>query len=114
MANIKFLFDTQISAITGNRSVEAVELQNRKTNERSKIAADAVLIRIGVVPNTELFTGQTALDELGYIKINSHCLTNLESIYAIGDVANPISPTISGAAGMGATAAKAIFHSQKI
>ena len=100
-------------AITGNAAVEAVELQNLKTGERSNLAADAVLIRVGVMPNTELFAGQIALDESGYISINEICLTNREGIYAIGDAANPVSPTISSAAGMGATAAKAISQGLK-
>ncbi|MEO6049965.1 MAG: FAD-dependent oxidoreductase [Pyrinomonadaceae bacterium] len=113
IANIEFLFDTEVKAIRGNRAVESVELQNLKTGERSNLAAHAVLIRVGVMPNTELFDGQIVLDESGYISINEHCLTNLEDIYAIGDAANPVSPTIIGAAGMGATAAKAIFLSLK-
>ena len=114
IVNIEFLVDTKVSAIIGNGSVETVELQNHKTGERAKIAADAVLIRIGVTPNTELFAGQIALDESGYININSLCLTSLDGIYAVGDAANPVSPTISAAAGMGVKAAKAIFQRLKI
>ncbi len=54
-------------------------------------------------------TGFPALDPDGYILIDATCKTRAEGIYAVGDVANPISPTIATAAGMGATAAKAIF-----
>ena len=50
-----------------------------------------------------------SLDKNGYIKINADCQTNLENVYAIGDVANPISPTVSTAVGTGATAVKSIF-----
>ncbi|MEO6655608.1 MAG: FAD-dependent oxidoreductase [Pyrinomonadaceae bacterium] len=113
IANIKFLFDAQVSAITGDNEVVSVELQNLKSGTRSKLAVAAVLVRIGVMPNTELFARQTALDESGYIKIDSRCLTNLDGIYAVGDVANPVSPTSSSAVGMGATAAKAISQNLK-
>ncbi len=107
--NVEFIFDTCVTAISGNKRVEAVELQNTKSAERSKIASDALLIRIGVVPNTEMFSGQIALDESGYIMISSDCQTSLQDIYAIGDAANQFSPTIAAAAGQGAIAARTIF-----
>jgi thioredoxin reductase (NADPH) len=83
-------------------------LQNR-AGETFQIAVEAIVIRIGVEPNTELFRGQIELDNDNYIKINSRCETNLENVFAIGDVANRIAPTVSSAVGMGATAAKVIF-----
>ena len=107
--NVEFIFDTRVTAIIGNKRVEAIELQNTKSAERSKIASDALLIRIGVVPNTEMFSGQIALDESGYITIGSDCQTSLQDIYAIGDAANQFSPTIAAAAGQGAIAARTIF-----
>ena len=112
-SNIEFLVNVQVAAIVGNTVVEAVQLQNTITGERSNIAADAVLIRIGVEPNTEMFRGQISLDTASYISIDARCATSLEGVYAVGDVANPVSPTISSAAGMGAIAAKAIFNRRK-
>ncbi|MCY7348685.1 MAG: hypothetical protein LH614_21045 [Pyrinomonadaceae bacterium] len=41
--------------------------------------------------------------------VNQICETNIKGIYAVGDVANSVAPTVSSAVGMGATAAKAIF-----
>jgi thioredoxin reductase (NADPH) len=67
-----------------------------------------VLIRIGVEPNTELFREQLELDEQGYIGVNRDQETNLKLVFAIGDISNPLSPTISSAVGAGATAAKVI------
>ena len=83
-------------------------MQNR-ADEIFQIAVEAIVIRIGVEPNTELFRGQIELDNDNYIKINSRCETNLENVFAVGDVANPLAPTISSAIGMGATAAKVVF-----
>ena len=57
--------------------------------------ADAVLIRIGVEPNTEFLRGGLELDKYGYIKINSDCLTGVKRVFAVGDAANPNAPTIS-------------------
>lgn len=105
---VEFAFDSQVTAISGDRSVEAVEITNANTGERSKIAADAVLIRIGVVPNTELFRGQVDMDDAGYIVTTQDCATSLPGIYAAGDVANPRSLTISTAVGSAATAINAM------
>ncbi len=70
---------------------------------------EAVLLRVGVEPNTEILGGKIKLDEDGYIKINQNCETNVKGIFAVGDVANPFAPTVSSAVGMGATAVKTLF-----
>ncbi len=65
-------------------------------------------MRIGVEPNTELFREQIDTDEKGYIAVNSQQETSVPMVFAVGDVSNPVAPTISGATGAGATAAKVI------
>jgi thioredoxin reductase (NADPH) len=105
---IETLTEIRVNKILGGEAVEKIELQNR-AGETFQIAVEAIVIRIGVEPNTELFRGQIELDKDNYIKINNRCETNLENVFAVGDVANPIAPTVSGAVGMGATAAKVIF-----
>jgi thioredoxin reductase (NADPH) len=72
------------------------------------MAVRGVLIRIGVEPNTELFKGQLETDEKGYLMVNSRQESNVPMVFGVGDVANPMAPTISGATGAGATAAKVI------
>ena len=67
-----------------------------------------MLIRIGVEPNTELFRDQLQHDENNYISVNSQQETSMPFVFAIGDVSNPLAPTISGATGAGATSAKII------
>lgn len=106
---IKVLTDTTVVRFNGNKNLESLELKNLKTKKIFTLPVEAVLLRIGVEPNTKIFRGKIDLDEQGYIKINSDCETGTKNIFAIGDAANPISPTISSAVGMGATAAKAIF-----
>ncbi|MEQ1607058.1 MAG: FAD-dependent oxidoreductase [Pyrinomonadaceae bacterium] len=107
MPNVTLVPNRVVTAILGCENVTGIELRDAKTSESSQLSADAMLIRIGVAPNNELFHGQLAVDENGYIKVDSTCATNIEDVFAIGDVANPIAPTICSAAGMGATAAKA-------
>lgn len=106
MHNVTFRLNTRITSICGDTNVSAVELFDTATAESSVMAADAVLIRVGVMPNTDLFQDQIELDQNGYIKVDAACSTNIEGVFAVGDVANPVAPTIVSAAGMGATAAK--------
>ena len=106
---ISLLTETAVTKISGGETVESIEIKNIKTNEISTLATDAVLLRIGVVPNTENFADSLQLDENGYIKINAEGETNIKQVYAVGDVANPVSPTVSTAVGTGAAAVKSIY-----
>jgi thioredoxin reductase (NADPH) len=106
---IKVLTETAVRKIIGNKEIEAVEIVDLQTESVHPLKADTLLIRIGVEPNTEIFRGKLDLDDNGYILINEKCETKLKGIFAIGDVANPLAPTVSSAVGMGATAIKSIY-----
>ncbi len=106
---IKFLTETSVQKIIGEEKIEAVELKKIQSGKVEMLKTDHLLIRIGVQPNTELFQDQIQTNESGYIKINAECETNIKLIFAIGDVANQVSPTVSTAAGNGATAPKTIL-----
>ena len=108
-SKIEILTETVVREISGGERVEAVTLENSATGNTQVLPTDAVLIRIGVEPNTEFFRGKLELDEKGYIRVDQSCRTSVEGVFAAGDAANPVAPTVSSAAGMGATAAKAIF-----
>lgn len=107
---VEILAETIVRKIAGNKSVRLIKLENLKTGRVFEKNAEAILIRIGVEPNTDFLIGKLDLDEQRYIKINQNCETSVEAVYAVGDVANPIAPTVSSAVGMGATAAKAISN----
>ncbi|MCO6511925.1 MAG: FAD-dependent oxidoreductase [Aridibacter famidurans] len=104
---IEIITNSEVARLDGSDRLESVTLTG-EGSERS-LSVGALIFRIGVRPNSELVGGLVATDSRGYININSNCRTDVEGIYAVGDVANPVSPTISSAAGMGATAAKAVF-----
>jgi thioredoxin reductase (NADPH) len=106
---ITILTETSVQKISGNERIESVELKNSATGEIFVLPVEALLIRIGVEPNTEVLRGKLKLDENGYIEIDRNCETSVKGVFAVGDVANPLAPTVSGAVGMGATAAKVIF-----
>lgn len=106
---IEFYFDTQITKIIGKEHVEAVQLKHLTLGNLSLIDTDAVLIRIGVEPNTELLSGKISLDDYGYVVINENGATSMKGVYAVGDAVNCIAPTISSAVGQASSAVKAIL-----
>ncbi|MCU1289397.1 MAG: Thioredoxin reductase [Acidobacteria bacterium] len=100
-----------VRRLIGKEFISEIEIENLQTGKLRRVPAEILLIRIGVEPNTELLRGQISLDAEGYIKIDGNCETSLKMVFAAGDAANPASPTVSSAVGMGATAAKAIYAS---
>jgi thioredoxin reductase (NADPH) len=100
--------ESVVTRILGNEKVEAVEIIRKDALKPFQMAVGGVVIRIGVEPNTELFRDQLDLDDNGYAMVTSQHETNLTNVFAVGDVSNPLAPTISGATGAGATAAKVI------
>ncbi len=106
---ITMLTEAVVEEISGGARVESVSLKLQATGETRILPTDAVLIRVGVEPNTEFLRGKLELDPEGYALIDRNCETSRAGVYAVGDVANPLAPTVASAAGMGATAAKSIF-----
>ena len=100
--------ESVLTRILGDEEVAAVEIQRKEGLKPFQLAVGGVLIRIGVEPNTELFREQLETDEKGFIAVNSRQETNVPMVFAVGDVSNPVAPTISSATGAGATAAKVI------
>ncbi len=106
---IEFLTNAVLRSIDGEGAVGTVTLEDVRSGKRSTLAADRVLIRVGVQPNTELFRGQIELDDDAYVVTDRNCATSRPDIYAIGDVANPRTPTIAAAVGQASVAVKAIL-----
>ena len=100
--------ESVVHRIIGREWIEAVEIERAGAIKPFQMAVQGVIVRIGFAPNTELFLDQLGLDERGYVVINGGQETSMENVFAIGDVANPLAPTISSAVGGGATAAKVI------
>jgi thioredoxin reductase (NADPH) len=100
--------ESVLTRIIGEDRVEAVEILRKDALKPFQLAVRGVLTRIGVEPNTDLFREQLELDQQGYVTVTSEQETSVSMVFACGDVSNPLAPTISGATGAGATAAKVI------
>ena len=83
---------------------DSIELQD--THARQTLQTAAVFIRAGVVPNTELLTGQIELNEAGYVRVFANQQTSLSLVYAIGDVCQPVCLSVATATGHAAIAVK--------
>ena len=106
--NVGVITRVRLTAICGADRVRHVEFATEGTDEKVNLETDFVLIRAGVTANTDLLHGNIRLDEKGFIDISSECETSHPDVFAVGDIAAPLSPTVSGAVGHGATAAKTI------
>jgi thioredoxin reductase (NADPH) len=100
--------ESVVTRILGSDEVEAVEIRRKDALKPFQMAVRGVAVRIGVEPNTDMFHGQVGLDSQGYIIVTGQHETTATNVFAIGDVSNPLAPTISSASGAGATAAKVI------
>jgi thioredoxin reductase (NADPH) len=105
---LTLFLESRVTRILGTERVAAVEIVRKDAIKPFQMAVRGVLIRIGVDPNTELMRDQLQLDPAGYVVVNSQHETSVTNVFAVGDVSNPLAPTIVGACGSGATAAKVI------
>lgn len=108
---ITVFYNSTVRRINGEKEVEAIEVVRAGDDETTQdliIEARGVLVRIGYEPNSELFRDQLNLNARGYITITSEAETSVPNVFAVGDISNPRAPTVSGATGAGATAAKVI------
>jgi len=84
---VEFIFDTEIREIKGEETVNGVVLYNKKTRKITEMEAEGVFIDIGQVPLSKV-AGEAGveLDKNGYIVVDHRQRTNIEGVYAIGDV----------------------------
>jgi len=105
---ISFRYNQTIDEIIGTKDtgVQSVMLKDILTNEITKEACDGIFMAIGHVPNTSLFKGMIDLDESGYIITNPDSThTNLDGVFACGDVQDHVYRQAVTAAGSGCMAA---------
>ena len=104
--NITIYWNSETDEILGEKKVEAVRIQNMQTNEKQTIAISAFFVAIGHHPNSDIFKGILHTDEAGYIQtIPGSAKTNVEGIFAAGDVQDKIYRQAVTAAGSGCMAA---------
>ncbi|HVE73145.1 MAG TPA: thioredoxin-disulfide reductase [Thermoanaerobaculia bacterium] len=106
---IKFIFDTTVDEVIGTKEggVTSLKLRNLQTNERTDFATQGLFVAIGHTPNTQPYVDQLELDQAGYICLPHHhsTVTNIQGVFACGDVVDHIYRQAITAAGSGCQAA---------
>ena len=102
---IQFHWNSQVIKINGDEKMQQAVLKNLKTNEEKTINVGGLFVAIGHQPNTELFKNQIDLDDEGYIVLKNKTHTNMEGIFAAGDVHDRSYRQAITAAGYGCMAA---------
>lgn len=104
--NIKVYWNTATDEIVGENKVESVRIKNTKTGELQTIPISGFFVAIGHQPNSDIFKGWLDMDEAGYLKtIPGTSKTNIEGVFAAGDVQDKIYRQAVTAAGSGCMAA---------
>ncbi len=101
--NVKFITDTVVTALIGEESLSAIELDSN--GEKSIFETDAIFVAIGQKPENEPFASVAVIDENGYIDSDESCLTKTEGVFVAGDCRRKRVRQITTATADGAAAA---------
>ncbi|MEW9096758.1 MAG: FAD-dependent oxidoreductase [Clostridiaceae bacterium] len=101
---MEFIWNTMVHSFEGEERLNKVVLKNVKTGELIDTRVDGCFLFIGYLPNTEILKGQIDLTPQGFIKTNENMETNVEGVFATGDVRDKFLKQVSTAVGDGAIA----------
>ena len=105
-ANITMYWNSETDEILGEKKVEAVRIINNQTNVKKDIPVSAFFVAIGHHPNSDIFKGWLDMDDAGYLITEpGTSKTNIEGVFASGDVQDKIYRQAVTAAGSGCMAA---------
>jgi thioredoxin reductase (NADPH) len=102
---IDWITNAVVDEVIGDVGVTAVRLRDVNTDEISELPADGLFVAVGHDPNTALFREQLDTDEQGYLVVHDGTLTNVDGVFAAGDVVDHTYRQAVTAAGMGCMAA---------
>lgn len=103
--NLTMFLEHEVIEIAGGNFVEGIKIRDLKRRQERALEVGGVFIEIGLIPNSDFVKGVVALNQLGEVEINCSSETNVDGIFAAGDVTNVPEKQIVVAAGEGAKAA---------
>jgi thioredoxin reductase (NADPH) len=102
---IEFLWDHVVVELLGGDKLTGARVRHVKTGEVSELPFTGLFVAIGHVPNTDLFRGQLDMETTGYLRTHDGTRTNIEGVFACGDVQDHVYRQAITAAGSGCMAA---------
>lgn len=102
--NIQVIWNSVIESINGSEKVETVTIRNKIQNAAIDLNTDGVFIAVGIIPNSKIADADIEKDQDGYIIAGEDCKTNIEGVFAAGDVRTKQLRQIITAAADGANA----------
>ena len=102
---IKFAWNTQVVEVLGDEKVSGMKVKDTISGEERVLDVTGIFVAIGHIPNTTLVTGQVDLEENGYVRTGIGSFTNIEGLFAAGDVQDHVYRQAITSAGSGCIAA---------
>lgn len=112
--NVELVLDSVVTAIKGERFIQGIEVENKKTGEKRELKIDGLFVAIGQMPENDIFKDVVKLNKAGYVEAGEDCLTGTDGIFTAGDCRAKKVRQITTAVSDGAIAAlAAIEHINK-
>ena len=102
---IEFVWNSSVVDIKGDNKISSIIVKDNKNGEEKKLNVGGLFVAIGHEPNTSIFKGQIDMDDKGYVIVNNYTQTNVEGVFASGDVHDHRYRQAITAAGFGCMAA---------
>jgi thioredoxin reductase (NADPH) len=102
---IEFVWNNVVTDVLGSTTVEGVVLRDVMTDEHTTLPVTGLFVAIGHKPNTDLFKGQLEMEDTGYLVTHDGTRTNVDGVFACGDVQDHVYRQAITAAGTGCMAA---------
>lgn len=105
LSNVEIIYNSNIEKLNGDESLNSVDIINKDTEKITNIIIDGLFVAIGKIPSGNIFKDLLNVTENGYIITDEDCHTNIEGIYAAGDIRKKRLRQLVTAASDGAIAA---------
>ncbi len=102
---ISFIWDTVVTEIKGDATVQTVSTMNVNSGEMQELTAQGVFIYIGHYPNSKFLEGELVMDEHGYVVADDFMRTSVPGVFAAGEIQDPVYRQIATSVGQGCAAA---------
>ncbi|MBW2196205.1 MAG: FAD-dependent oxidoreductase [Deltaproteobacteria bacterium] len=108
-SKVEIFAEHEILRITGDSSVDGLEIKSLKTGEARRLSIAGIIVEIGLLPNSELVIDTLETNKIGEIVVDSRCRTGISGVFACGDITDIPFKQVVVAAGEGAKAALSAY-----